>query len=69
MYELFDECESRIAECKQKAKSARNKDDRHSWLAMEDSWRQTAELRQLLERQEWAVLAENAVDMLGIAAA
>lgn len=52
MYKLFDVYASRIAKCEQKAKSARNKDDRYSWLAMAESWRQTAELQQLLERQE-----------------
>jgi hypothetical protein len=52
MYELFDEYASRIADYEGKAKSAGNEDDRHSWLAMADSWRHTAQLRQLLERQE-----------------
>jgi len=52
MYKLFDVYASRIAKCEQKAKSAHNEDDRYSWLAMADSWRQTAELQQLLERQK-----------------
>ena len=65
MFELFDECASRIAKCEQKAKSARNQDERNSWLAMADSWRQTAELRQLLERQERAVSSTIAKAVAG----
>lgn len=52
MYESFEDYASRIAECEQKANSARNEDARQSWRAMADSWRHTAKLRQLLERQE-----------------
>jgi hypothetical protein len=65
MNELNDEYASCIAECEQKAKSARNDDDGHSWLAMADSWRQTAELRQLLERQErdFHMVVAKAVDL------
>jgi len=65
MHELFDEYASRIAECEQKAKSARNEDGRHSWIAMADSWRQTAKLRQILERQERDVhkVVAKAVDI------
>jgi hypothetical protein len=49
---MYKEYLARVAECERRAKSARNEDDKHSWLAMADSWRQTAELRQILERQE-----------------
>ena len=47
----FDECVAHVAECEQKAKAARNESDRQSWLTMADSWRQTAKLRQILQRQ------------------
>jgi hypothetical protein len=43
---------ARAAECEGKARTARNDDDKHSWLAFADSWLQTAELRQILERLE-----------------
>jgi hypothetical protein len=39
---------ARAAKCEQKAKGAQNPDERQSWLAMADSWRQTAELHQML---------------------
>jgi hypothetical protein len=47
----YDHYRTRAAECQQKAKSARNDDDKHSWLAMADSWLKTAELHEILERQ------------------
>jgi hypothetical protein len=49
---MYNEYVARIAEYEQRAKTARNENDKHSWLAMADSWRQTAELRLILERQE-----------------
>lgn len=51
MYE-YDELVARAAECQWKAKTARNEDDKHSWLALADSWLQTAELQQVLKRLE-----------------
>lgn len=51
MYE-YDEHVARAAECQQKAKSARVEDDKHSWLALADSWLQTAELWRVLAVQE-----------------
>jgi hypothetical protein len=48
---MFNEYVTRVAECEQKRKTARNQNDKHSWLAMEDSWRQTAELQLILEWQ------------------
>jgi hypothetical protein len=47
----FNHYMARAAECQQKAKSARNEEDKQSWLAMADSWRQTAELQQTLNPQ------------------
>jgi hypothetical protein len=55
----YDHYRARAAECQQKAKSARSDDDKHSWLAMADSWLKTAELHQILERQ--ARLIQSAV--------
>ncbi|MFZ3359718.1 MAG: hypothetical protein WA652_20500 [Xanthobacteraceae bacterium] len=43
---------ARAAECQWKAKAALNEDDKQSWLAIADSWLQTAELREILERLE-----------------
>jgi len=40
-----------VAEFEQKAKTACSEEDKHSWLAMADSWRKSAELRLILERQ------------------
>jgi putative IMPACT (imprinted ancient) family translation regulator len=48
---MFNEYVARVTECEQKAKTARNQDDKHSWLAMAASWRKTAELQLILERQ------------------
>jgi hypothetical protein len=47
----FNEYVAHVAECEQKAKTARSDEDKHSWLAMADSWRKSAELRLILERQ------------------
>lgn len=51
MYE-YDEHVARAAQCQREAKSARLEDDKYSWLALADSWLQTAELRQVLEVQQ-----------------
>ena len=48
---MFNDYVARVAECEQKAKIARSQDDKDSWLAMADSWRKTAELQLILERQ------------------
>jgi hypothetical protein len=48
---MFNEYVARVAECEQEAKTARNENNKHSWLAMADSWRKTAELQLILERQ------------------
>jgi hypothetical protein len=45
MYE-FDIFQARAAECQQRAKVAQTEDERHSWLALADSWLITAKLRQ-----------------------
>jgi hypothetical protein len=42
---------ARVAECEQKAKTARNDGEKQSWLAMADSWRETAEHQEILKRQ------------------
>ena len=47
----FNEYVAHVAQCEQSAKTARNEDDKHSWLAMAESWRKSAELRLILERQ------------------
>lgn len=47
----FSHYVARVAECEQKAKTARSENDKQSWLAMADSWRSTAELGKVLERQ------------------
>jgi hypothetical protein len=54
MYE-YNEYRVRAAEFQQKARSARTEDDKQSWLALADSWLQTAELREILERQTRAI--------------
>jgi hypothetical protein len=54
MYEL-DDYAARFVECEQRAKFARDEDDKHSWLAIADSWRQTAELQWIFKRQEQVV--------------
>jgi hypothetical protein len=48
----YNECVARVAEYLGKAKTARNDDDKESWLALADSWRQTAELQQILKGQK-----------------
>lgn len=45
------ECMAHVVECREKAKSARSEEDKQSWLAMADSWLQTAELKAKLNRQ------------------
>ena len=40
---------ARAAECQQKAKGAKSEEDKQSWLAMADSWQETAKLREILE--------------------
>ena len=47
----FNEYVAHVAQCEQRAKTARNEEDKHSWLAMAESWRKSAELRLILERQ------------------
>ena len=51
----FDRYMAHVAECEQRAKGARSDDDRQSWLAMADSWRHTADLEKMLERQRGLV--------------
>jgi hypothetical protein len=51
MWEL-DVYAARAAECLQKAKGAKSEEEKQSWLAMADSWQQTAELKRVLERQK-----------------
>ena len=42
----FDIYHARAAECQQRAKDAQSEDEKHSWLALSESWIVTAELRQ-----------------------
>jgi hypothetical protein len=42
----FDIYQARAAECQQRARDAQTDDEKHSWLALADSWLMTAELRQ-----------------------
>ncbi len=42
---------ARAAKCEQKAKGVQNEDEKQSWLALADSWRQTAELQRSLNPQ------------------
>ncbi len=44
-----NEYRARAAECRQKAKSAGNEEEKHSLLAIADSWLQTAELHKILD--------------------
>jgi hypothetical protein len=47
----YNEYAARVAECEQRAKDARNEAEKQSWLAMADSWRETAKLQDILKRQ------------------
>jgi hypothetical protein len=50
-YNIARDC---AAQCQRKAKTSRNEDDMHSWLALSDSWFQTAKLQQqLAEMEAW----------------
>jgi hypothetical protein len=40
------------AQCQRKAKAAQGEDDKHSWLALADSWLQTAELKRAMSELE-----------------
>jgi hypothetical protein len=42
----FDIFQVHAAECQQRAKNAQTEDEKHSWLALADSWLMTAQLRQ-----------------------
>jgi hypothetical protein len=45
MYE-FDMFSARAAACEQRATESQTEDEKQSWLAIADSWRVTAKLRQ-----------------------
>ena len=47
----YNEYLVRVAECEQRLKTARNESEKQSWLAMADSWRETAKLQEILQRQ------------------
>jgi hypothetical protein len=47
----YNEYVARVAECEQRAKDVRNEGEKQSWLAMADSWRETAKLHEILKRQ------------------
>lgn len=47
----FGECLDQATECQFRAKIARKDEDRQSWLALADSWLQTAELKAKLDMQ------------------
>jgi len=51
MWEM-DAYAARAAQCQQKAKATQSEEEKQSWLAMADSWRQTAELKRVLEQQK-----------------
>ncbi len=48
----YNEYRARAAEFRQRAKSASSEDEKHSWLAIADSWLQTAELNKILDHHE-----------------
>ena len=41
---------ARAAVCEQRAKDARTESEKHSWLVMADSWRETVKLQDMLTR-------------------
>lgn len=47
----YNEYVARVAECEQRARDVRNEGEKQSWLAMADSWRETAKLHEILKRQ------------------
>jgi hypothetical protein len=47
----YNEYVARVAECEQRSKTARNEGEKLSWLTMADSWRETAKLQEILQRQ------------------
>jgi hypothetical protein len=51
-YNIARDC---AAQCQRKSKTAGNDDEKHSWLALADSWFQTATLQQQVEELDaWA---------------
>jgi hypothetical protein len=46
-------------DAREKAKTAQTEDDKHSWLALAQSWLETAELQWILERQIRKVVAHK----------
>ena len=48
----YDIARDIAAQCQRKAKAAQGEDDKHSWLALADSWLQTAELKQAMSELE-----------------
>ena len=40
------------AQCQRKAKAVQDEDHKHSWLALADSWLQTAELKRAMSELE-----------------
>jgi hypothetical protein len=49
----------RAARCQEKAKTAHSEDDKQSWLALAQSWLETAELEWLLQRHTSKAAAHN----------
>jgi hypothetical protein len=47
----YNEYVARVAECEQRSKNARHEGEKLSWLIMADSWRETAKLQEILQRQ------------------
>jgi hypothetical protein len=47
----YNEYVARVAECEQRSKTARDEVEKLSWLTMADSWRETAKLQEILQRQ------------------
>lgn len=48
----YNHYRARAAEYQQRAENAPNEQDKYSWLALAESWLQTAALGELLEQQE-----------------
>ena len=46
----YNEYVARAAVCEQRAKDARTESEKHSWLVMADSWRETVKLQDMLNR-------------------
>ena len=48
----YDIARDIAAQCQRKAEAAQGEHDKHSWLALADSWLQTADLKQAMSELE-----------------